>query len=432
MRPYYFKNKFSFLLKPLVQALFFICCSMQFANAQSGGARGGGTGIWCDGSARPITLEEFMIQKLNLELPMPAGKMPTERSLIAPWFAHQLHFNREFAENLNLAWQQVGAYDDWKPIHAQEISEALVGGSVEEDSTLLTQMKKLLASLGIPEAETAAPVDKLVGDDYFEIPANCKKVQLSMIVDGTVKKNQDLQPSEMTKRFLELHEALYFLGMSQYQHVLPYRSREVLIQLARSDRSALKEAVRRFMKLDHSPTTIGKIAETLWRGNDPTLDDHFIGYNKVLVFKGFGGMSPGGQGLEEMAAYCPLAISFAADGKSRRAIFLERRDGKMISSTLEGSKVQYGTDSGLSFYQGENSVFPGHDDALVRMFNTVSLFLMSKEAAKMDVSPLPHDLRDLDNHKAISVSCEYAEVNFDSNLDSASLLKIWNSVLLSH
>lgn len=209
-----FSSKFLFTL------LISINIGSVFAS-QSGGVRGGGTGVTCDNKSA-VTIEEFEAYRLNMPI-----LLPTDRNEIEQWVRNFIS-NDELYENWHKIWTQNGHYDSWETIEKKTFNK------IRDVKQFKTGFEKL--GLNIEKTNF-----ELENDDKYPVPKNCKKISLSLFQEGKILKTENqLGLSELSKRALELHESFYMLGTNNFGHYFPIKTQKLVTELLSSPKPSGK------------------------------------------------------------------------------------------------------------------------------------------------------------------------------------------------
>ncbi len=383
----------------------------------SAGARGGGTGIFCDGFEKPILLEEYMMQMRHLRT-----GVPESRESILPWLREKLGKRHHLYKDIKAIWEEMGSYDHWESVSSNEISKELTYSfqTSFELAAIEIQMQSLLHSLKFSTGFSDLTVTRLVGDDYFELPVGCRKVQLSIISPTGPKKISGYTISESTKRYIELHEAIYSLGLTSYQHLLPVRTRELLIALNSLNETGLGKAIRNFVAGENE-------RKKFWHDVSSIMK---TGMRKSRLFHQLNGVT----GLfilkesERDNRACPPAFSISSEGEGRVfATFLENDGDHVITVERVGRHIQYGELDSITFYSRDHSIFKNKLDVMFQLKDELTLLGMTKRSAmEAGITPIPRTLKMADG-KSVT-GCSYLKKNI-FRLDEAETVKIWNSLL---
>jgi len=217
----------SSMKKKLFTLLIFILVIFPFYSKASGGdsagGRGGGTGILCDGE-KLILAEEY-----ELKLEKIKNKIPKSRSAVRRFMKKQFYKYPEFFQQWEKIWKANGSYKTWeiknyKQYQQHVLNEAsrVFGGDLSKSTFLLEH------------------------DDLLQLPKNCKRKQISYFFNDKIKKYNNLpRLSRVSKRSLELHESLFILGISIYEHLFPLKTRELVKALSKS-KSEFEKAIQVF------------------------------------------------------------------------------------------------------------------------------------------------------------------------------------------
>ena len=348
----------------------------------SAGARGGGTGILCAKEDAPVTLEEFQLtQQSSTQLFGPESASPED---LHAYIKEKFKRNELFLEKVETILEANGSYDSWP-----SLSDSTINSNQLDISSFF---RKMLTENGLKP--DPASDWTFVNDDFGDIPVGCHKVQLSMLLDGAPQKVDSRKISETTKRVLELHEALYMLGMQDYQHQLPILTRKTIVTLFTGNDLAIDNVLNTFISVPE---------RTVYYNSEKSI--YFLHDVPKITKAGI--------------VQCPAALSFAYDGES---------DLKVIS--LEVQKNYFNGSS--SFKVSVKHPFTGVQKTLVAYqpvlrFNGDEAFFPNSNST---FSPQIGDAEQV-SLSFDSFSCSYTKWTPKNKLDESTVVKIWNSLVLN-
>lgn len=216
--------------------LLLILLSLNVLAKDSAGARGGGTGISCDEKI-PIMMEEYLAS-LNKK----RVSIPSHRFLVKLWMKTKIRDN-EFYNKWEKVWEDLGQYDSWTiSSNTKEFTSSLNSLIVQNFFDQI-QVQDDFSIFGIEN------------DDYIEVPKNCQKKQLSIILKNytdikpydVYRSYENYELTKRTKRILELHESFFILGMKDYEHIFPKKTQNLVLSLITN--FDIQKAIESFKKI---------------------------------------------------------------------------------------------------------------------------------------------------------------------------------------
>jgi len=308
----------NFVLFSLIGVVSFLGLFTNDAWPGSGaGARGGGTGIICQDGQSPVSLEEFFIHSK-----LKSVEIPTSRRMAAQWFTRNLKSSPELLRRFINTWENLGAFDTWEFVEDDQARDKILDRDSFEHRTGASIIRAL-KTLDI-DFDSQGGALPLIHDDFIKIPEDCRKIQLSALVDNHairfVKPN-DL--SEGTKRYLEAHEAFYLIGMNFYDHQLPIRTRDLITKITTSYANPGSASLRELKKSIHRFVYI------------PKKRTEFDRFNRILIQWSMDYPAH----IGNWDSRCPLAMSFLSDGDTRYVTSLEVRNHQALTIFRQAEKL---------------------------------------------------------------------------------------------
>ena len=394
--------------------------------AEGAGARGGGTGIICDSSIVARTLEEFETEKNHLTF-----TLPEKRDTVRTWLKTKLLSQPVLLSQVIENWEHNGSFSEWK-VWNESLGTIATSNAESADFQISKKISAILALMQIhlPKSETF-----LIHDDFAAIPSNCHKVQLSLLYKNTPYRTEQAQAanlSELSQRILEIHEALYQVGMNHYEHRLPIRTREVIISGASGDDGALESALKKFVHLQKSKNKTRAF---------------YASHNTVFLLNQY--THSGFQANQ--TPRCPLALSFQYDGEYQRVLSLEKNNAGLV--TIERNPLPAPRDSWVTRAMNTLSKITGHDHGfhdpsiyfpeetapigplgLSNLFkpfmdgNYILQFASWDYLREYEEISLPKS-KDRLRDTQMSLGCIYHPWNPSAELDESEIAKVWNQIL---
>lgn len=393
---------------------------------ENAGGRGGGTGLICGSTNHAVTIEEY-------ELGQDASKLPESRLEIQKILLDQFDYDQSFLSVLIDRWEQLKDYDQWGSVERNAFAEALVGNmAYEQDNTVIKEIQNTLYELGVQLQLSSS--NPLVGDDFFAVPANCKKVQLSILSQNLVKRFKNQNVTEKTKRYLELHEAFYSVGMQYFDHNLPFLTRGLIVSLVKGDRGGFKIAFKKFKRgnkeAHHQLKKMGRILKDGYKFRNGT--DYLSNANSVYLLSSKGGMARMGESDLWENIQCPLAISITTEAGMKFTTFLEIKGHQVsVRHRSPQKQIPMGSRMGMTFYDPESPIFSNLMDILLGDARQIALLGYSKAAAKdQKIKYIPQDLPS-ESGKFYGITCQYYVYDKKNQMDKDGLVKVWNSIINS-
>lgn len=203
-----------------------ICITQSSIFAKDGaGGRGGGTGVICKtGDSEHIyLLEEYSLLRDGYQI-----NFPPSRNQVLRFMEIRLASQPEFFHKWKMIWEAIGSYENW--------SEYSLGDDPDFTNTSLYPRvarehyrKTFLMAYNYQYFDLVSQGMLNEKDDLAIVHDQCQKVSLSVIIDNLVfKYSPRILLSERTKRMLEVHESLFFLGIHEYSHIFATNTQDLI------------------------------------------------------------------------------------------------------------------------------------------------------------------------------------------------------------
>ena len=204
------------------------------------GGRGGGTGVICksENIEHIYLLEEYLMLKEGQQINFPPSRNQTLR-----FMEIRLQNHPDFFQKWKVIWEAIGSYESWgeyslaiDPDFTNTMNYPKEAREHYKNTFIMAYDYRYLdfVSQGMLNEK----------DDLAVVDDHCQKVSLSVIIDDLIfKYHQRLRLSEKTKRMLEIHESLFFLGIHEYSHIFASNTQKLIknINSGRNIQSSLRE-----------------------------------------------------------------------------------------------------------------------------------------------------------------------------------------------